>query len=187
MKKFLLVLFLIFIFQVFRPAQTKAQGLYGCNWISTRNICQGYVNCENGYTHIPANIQDCYGLNIQECNQRNYTCTPVATLASVSTGTASIIQCPNRPGTINTAIGCIDFNDINLTSQFFLRWLLGIAGGVALFLIGLASYQIATSQGHPRRLQGGQELLLSAIGGLIMIILSVFLLRFIGVDLLGIF
>jgi len=107
--------------------------------------------------------------------------------ASSAMGTAGIVQCSNRPGTINTAIGCIDFNDINLTSQFFLRWLLGIAGGVALFLIWLASYQIATSQGHPRRLQGGQELLLSAIGGLIMIVLSVFLLRFIGVDLLGIF
>ncbi len=106
--------------------------------------------------------------------------------ASSVTGTADIVQCSNRPGTVSTAIGCVDFNNINVTSRFFLRWALGIAGGVALFLIGLASYQIATSQGDPRRLQSGQELLLSAIGGLIMIILSVFLLRFIGVNLLGI-
>lgn len=93
--------------------------------------------------------------------------------------------CPENH--ISTAIGCINIENINLTARFFLGWGLGIAGGVALLLIALAGFRIATSQGDPRRLQGGQELLLSAIGGLIMIILSVYLLRFIGVDLLGIF
>lgn len=112
---------------------------------------------------------------------------PTLTTTSGGNPTSEQVQCPNRPGTVSTAIGCVDFNDINLTSQFFLRWGLGIAGGVALLLIGLAAYRIATSQGDPRRLQGGQELLLSAIGGLLMIVLSVYLLRFIGVDLLEIF
>lgn len=106
---------------------------------------------------------------------------------STSSNTAEEVQCENRPGTVDTAIGCINFNNINLTVAFFLRWASGIAGGVALLLIALAGFRIATSQGNPQRLQGGQELLLSAIGGLLMVVLSVYLLRFIGVDLLGIF
>lgn len=104
-----------------------------------------------------------------------------------STGTASIVGkgCPD--GHINTAIGCIPLGDTNTMAAFFLRWGVGIAGGIALLMIGFASYKIATSQGDPRRLQGGQELLLSAIGGLLMLVLSVYLLRFIGVDILMIF
>lgn len=100
---------------------------------------------------------------------------------------AEEVQCEGQPGTIDTAIGCIPINDVAALTSFFLRWALGIAGGVSLMMIGFAGYRIATSQGDPRRLQGGQELLMSAIGGLLMVVLSVYLLRFIGVDLLGLF
>jgi hypothetical protein len=221
MRFFVAATFLILV--LLFPVTINAQeGLYGCKYFSTINICQGYDDCEDGYTTIPSNIQNCNNFNndIVGCNNRNFICVsenqpdpgesggacrsaePQCNpgLACLSSGlcaplanppppsnTAEGVQCPNRPGTVNTAIGCIDFNDVNLTASFFLRWGLGIAGGVALLMIGLASYRITTSQGDPRRLQGGQELLLSAIGGLLMIVLSVYLLRFIGVDLLGIF
>jgi len=88
---------------------------------------------------------------------------------------------------LNTAIGCINFNDINALTRFFLQWFIGIGGGVALVLIVLASYKIMTSQGDPRRLQGGQELFTSALAGLILLVFSVFLLRVLGVDVLGLF
>lgn len=104
---------------------------------------------------------------------------------SPDTAGAVKLGCPN--GHISSAIGCIPLGNTNTMAAFFLRWGVGIAGGVALFTMGLASYRIMTSQGDPRRLQGGQELLLSAFGGLLMLILSVYLLRFIGVDVLGIF
>ena len=42
-----------------------------------------------------------------------------------------------------------------------------------------------TATGDPKRIQAGQELLTSAIGGLILLIFSVFILKFIGVDVLG--
>jgi hypothetical protein len=121
----------------------------------------------------------CFGGNI--CVGGKCVVAPNTTATQVQEGST----CPIDH--ISTAIGCVPIGDINLISKFFLGWALGIAGGVAILLIGFASYRIATSQGDPRRLQGGQELLLSAIGGLIMIVLSVYLLRFIGVDLLGLF
>ncbi|KKR84165.1 MAG: hypothetical protein UU32_C0049G0003 [Candidatus Woesebacteria bacterium GW2011_GWB1_41_10] len=43
---------------------------------------------------------------------------------------------------------------------------------------------IMTSGGNPERLKAGQELLTSAISGLILLIFSVFVLKFIGVDIL---
>ena len=87
---------------------------------------------------------------------------------------------------INTAIGCIPINDTNAFIGFILRWAIGVGGGIAFLLIVYAAFMIMTSQGNPERLKAGQELLTSAIAGLIMLIFSVFILRVIGVDILGI-
>jgi len=48
-----------------------------------------------------------------------------------------------------------------------------------------AGFMVMTASGNPERLKAGQELLTSAIAGLILLIFSVFILRFIGVDILG--
>jgi len=120
-----------------------------------------------------------------------YQCTNQVCVANsggtTPNNTAEDVRGSCAQSEIQTAIGCIPYSDTNAIAGFFLRWALGIAGGVALTMIGFAAYRIMTSQGDPRRLQGGQELLLSAIGGLLMVVLSIYLLRFIGVDLLGIF
>lgn len=42
-----------------------------------------------------------------------------------------------------------------------------------------------TASGDPERLKAGQELLTSAIAGLILLIFSIFILKFIGIDILG--
>lgn len=86
---------------------------------------------------------------------------------------------------INTAIGCIPFDDATSFAGFFIRWGVGLGGGIAFLLIVYASFLIMTSSGDPQRLKAGQELLTSAIAGLIMLIFSVFLLKFIGVDILN--
>lgn len=86
---------------------------------------------------------------------------------------------------INTAIGCIPVSNINDLIAFILRWAIGIGGGIAFLLIAFAGFQIASSSGNPERLQAGRELLTSAIAGLIMLVFSVFILRIIGIDILG--
>ncbi len=87
---------------------------------------------------------------------------------------------------IHTAIGCIS-TDIN--SGGFLRTILltsvGIGGGLALILMIYGIFIITTSSGIPDKLKQGQEIISSAIIGLIFIILSIVMMNLIGVQLLG--
>jgi hypothetical protein len=103
-------------------------------------------------------------------------------------GSTTVPTCTSQGVTgIPTAIGCIPFGTPEALTTFFLRWALGIGGGIALLLIIYASFIISTSSGDPRRMQGGKELLTSAIAGLMLLIFSVFILRILGVNILGIF
>lgn len=89
------------------------------------------------------------------------------------------------PGGINTAIGCVPIEDTNALFSFLLRWGIGIAGGVAFLLIIYASIIIITSTGDPKRLQAGKELLGAALSGILLLIFSVFIMRIIGVNIIG--
>lgn len=86
---------------------------------------------------------------------------------------------------IDTAIGCIPVESTDSFMGWILGWAVGVGGGIAFLLIAYASFMVMTSQGVPDRLKAGQELLTSAISGLIMLIFSVFILKFIGIDILG--
>lgn len=87
---------------------------------------------------------------------------------------------------IETAIGCIHvLSSPEIFLGDILRWAVGIGGGIAFLLILYAGFMVMTSAGNPERLKAGQELLTSAISGLILLIFSVFILKFIGVDILG--
>jgi hypothetical protein len=89
-------------------------------------------------------------------------------------------------GKLYTAIGCIPVeNQVELV-RFILRWAMGIAGGIALLLIVYAGFLITTSQGIPQRLQAGKELLTATLAGVVLILFSVYILYFIGYDILGI-
>jgi hypothetical protein len=102
-----------------------------------------------------------------------------------SPGNGDSVTCLTGQG-INTAIGCIPFGDQNQLIGFFLRWGIGIGGGIAFLLILMAGFQIMTSRGDPKRLQAGQEMMTSAIAGLLLLIFSLVILRIIGFDILGI-
>ena len=91
---------------------------------------------------------------------------------------------PNR---VNTAIGCIPFSSDREFTSFFLVWAIGIGGGIALLLIVYAGFMIMTSAGNPQRLQAGKELLGAAISGIILLVFSAFILRILGVNILGLF
>ena len=96
--------------------------------------------------------------------------------------------CP--AGEVNTAIGCISTSvDTASGNSFFvsiLRIAIGLGGGLALLLMLYGVFIVTTSAGIPDKLKEGKEVITSAISGLLFIILSVFLLRLIGVSILGI-
>lgn len=88
---------------------------------------------------------------------------------------------------INTAIGCIPVGVPEKTVAFLLRWSLGVAGGLAILVFIAAGFQFITSSGNPEKINSAKEMLMAGIVGVLMIVLSVFLLRVIGFNILGIF
>lgn len=114
--------------------------------------------------------------------------TPVSSLAATPIPTIPPPEKCERMGVqgINTAVGCIPTENFTEFTQFFISWAIGIGGGMAFLLIVYAGFLILTSTGNPDRIKAGQELLSSALMGLVLIIFSLFILRVIGVDILGI-
>ncbi len=84
-----------------------------------------------------------------------------------------------------TAIGCIETESPEKFFNIFLKFGIGMAGGIAFLLILLGAFQMMTSSGNPEQLNAGKELVGSAITGLLLIIFSVFILRLIGFEILG--
>jgi hypothetical protein len=154
-----------------------------CSGLSNR------TNCSRGELRCNGNDGGVYC-----CSQAGGGCSQVpggATQATSETFSANgqssaDVHGDCGEGGISTAIGCIGVLDSQ--TQFLgdiLRWAVGIGGGIAFLLIVYAGFMIMTAAGNPERLKAGQELLTSAISGLILLILSVFVLRFIGIDILG--
>lgn len=94
--------------------------------------------------------------------------------------------CENESG-IETAIGCIHvLSSPEAFAGDLLKWGVGVGGGIAFLLIIYAGFMIMSSSGNPDRLKAGQELMTSAISGIVLLVLSVFILNSIGVKILKI-
>lgn len=108
--------------------------------------------------------------------------------ANVSSTLAANLTCTTARGGqgVNTALGCVPIDDTTSLTSYFLGWGMGIAGGVSTILMVYAGIQYMMAQGDPRKAQGAKDLITAAIGGLMFLIFSVFLLRIIGIDILGI-
>lgn len=112
-------------------------------------------------------------------------------LFSVSPALAAFVTPRGSCGTdeIDTAIGCISTSVDAAGNSFFgsvIKIAVGLGGGLALLLMLYGVFIVTTSAGMPDKLKEGQEVITSAVSGLIFIILSVFLLNLIGINILGI-
>lgn len=188
MKKILLASALFLFMSIFVPKQALGQN---CEFVCSRDpgiICpiRAPIKCVPAPQTVPS---ECEGMIVARCCSTESLCqseTESEALVTQSSDTQSPFgNCPGEE--IDTAIGCIPFGDTDEFIGFILRWAIGIGGGIAFLLIIFAGFQIMTSTGNPERLKAGQELLTSAIAGLILLIFSVFILRIIGVNILGIF
>lgn len=111
-------------------------------------------------------------------------------LNTLALPTPSLAQLCDPPGGtlgtgVESAIGCLAAGDPKLFISQLLGWGVGIGGGIAFLMIIFAGFQMATASGDPKRVKAAQELLTSALAGLILIVLSLVLLNFIGVKILG--
>ncbi len=87
---------------------------------------------------------------------------------------------------VNTALGCIKIESGDDLVITIFRFAIGIGGGLALALILYGVFIVTTSAGIPDKLKAGNEIITSAIIGLIFILLSIFLFKLIGYNILGI-
>lgn len=97
------------------------------------------------------------------------------------------VTCATSEGNegVITALGCIDVSSGSGLVTTILRFATGIGGGLALALILFGVFIVTTSAGNPDKLRQGKEIITSAIIGLIFILLSIFLVNFIGINILG--
>ena len=92
---------------------------------------------------------------------------------------------PRSCGTesLSTALGCLPYTRDAFVSAL-LTFIVGLAGGIALVIMLIATFQIMTAGGNPQQLKKGKELLTSAIIGLLFLIFSVSLLRLVAGDII---
>ncbi len=84
-----------------------------------------------------------------------------------------------------TALGCVPVQPETFIQDKVLPIGLGLAGATALLTIIYAAYLVQSSQGNPEKLKKARSYMTSALVGLLMVILSVFILQFIGANILG--
>lgn len=104
-----------------------------------------------------------------------------------SAGGLSIKGCTddkNNPA-IATAIGCIHTNPVEFTKDI-MKFVLGIAGGLAFLMMLLGAFQILSSADNPDTLKAGRERLTSGVIGLLLVIFAILLLQIIGIGILRI-
>ncbi len=182
MKKILITLFLVLSFLLgsffVHPKTVDAQSPANCGYLN--ESCCNFVGSPNSCKA---------GVGLQCVGG---TCVPDGTISNPPTrgGVADdavdvALTCDDGKG-IQTAIGCIRaLSDQNTFLSDILKWAVGVGSGIAFLLMLYAGFMIMTASGNPERIKAGQELLTSAIAGLILLVFSVFILRFIGVDILG--
>ncbi|MCH8821222.1 hypothetical protein IID23_01740 [Patescibacteria group bacterium] len=69
--------------------------------------------------------------------------------------------------------------------NFLVNFGIGIAGGLAFLLLIYGGFKFIFSMGNPENVQQGREIITAAIIGLLVVVFSVFLLRLIGISILG--
>lgn len=84
-----------------------------------------------------------------------------------------------------TEVGCLSTKPAEFVGPI-LNIIFSVSGGLAFLAFIGGSAMILTSSGDPEKLNNGKSIVVSSIFGLLLIIFSVFLLRFVGIDILRI-
>jgi hypothetical protein len=83
-----------------------------------------------------------------------------------------------------TVVGCISSSPGGFT-QSTLRILMSIVGGLSFLALLYGGGLLLTSRGNPEKLESGKGVIVKAIIGLFLTLFAVFILRFIGIEILS--
>ena len=110
---------------------------------------------------------------------------PPAAAPPAVTAAATTIPVPGFPGCmgVETGLGPIP-TDPTCLVKWILKNAILMGGGIAFLLSLFGGVSIILAGGNPEKINAGKEIIGSALTGLLFIIFSVFLLRFIGLDIL---
>lgn len=95
-------------------------------------------------------------------------------------------------GRYSTAIGCISttnfrsFGSASTLVQTMLNVIFGAVGGIAFLYIIYGSFTVLTSRAEPEKLNHGRRLIIGAVVGLIFSMGAVFIINFVGTQILKI-
>jgi hypothetical protein len=86
---------------------------------------------------------------------------------------------------VSTVFGCIPIQ-VKKIIVWLLKYLIPPAGGIAFLIILIGVFTHMTSTGNPEKIAKGQQIITSAVMGLLFIIFGIFLLHLIGVQIIRI-
>lgn len=112
-----------------------------------------------------------------------FNCTSSFRLSGTG-GVGADNPCNVDEGYCATAIGNFPIDTAEFATRF-LQIATGLAGGIALILMVIGSIRVLTSSGDQQKLSGGRDMIVAAIAGLLFLIFSVLILRFIGISIIG--
>lgn len=93
---------------------------------------------------------------------------------------------PGSTDNVKTALGCLP-TDPQIFINKATPWAIYLGAGVAFILGVFGALMIVLSAGNPEKMQAGKEMITSAIAGTVILVFAVFILKIIGVDILGLF
>lgn len=120
--------------------------------------------------------------NVSKCGQSTFEVCDAQKGCKSGTGVQGDNPC--KGGICKTAIGDIPTNPQGFVTRF-LTIAIGLGGGIAFILMVIGAIRVLTSSGDQQKLSGGRDQLVAAIAGLLFIIFSTVILRFIGIGVLG--
>src|SRR3989344_1086114 len=89
-------------------------------------------------------------------------------------------------GSAYTAFGCLPTSIEGFFKTVVFQLGLGLAGGIAFLLMLWGSFKMLISRGDAQQIEQGREVIISAVAGLLLIIFSVFIIQFLGYNILRI-
>jgi hypothetical protein len=92
--------------------------------------------------------------------------------------------CNGGPGLDIQDFGCISTKPGDIIN-WVLKFILGFVGGLAILLIILGGFKIASAQGDPSALEDGRSMITAAIVGLVVVLLATTILGILGINILG--